>query len=69
MNYTTDIWFAGFLVRSGFPIKSIDNKQKRAGLGFELSNEEWQKQKLLWSESVDMTIKYTHEKIKDIVFQ
>lgn len=69
MNYTTDIWFAGFLVRQGNVIKNIDRSQKRARLGFDLSDEQWSKYKLLWSESEDMAIKYTHEKIKDIVFQ
>jgi hypothetical protein len=69
MNYTTDIWFAGYLMRSGFQIKHVDKSDKKAKLGFAIDAAEWQVQKLAWMESVDMSIKYTHEKIKDIIFQ
>ena len=69
MNYTTDIWFAGFLMRNGYTIKLVTKEGKKARLGFAMNDAEWQIQKLAWSESVDMTIKYTHERIKDIIFQ
>lgn len=68
-QYTTDIWLATFLVRLGHTIVDVDTKSKRARIGFELDDEAWTQAKIQWMNSKEMDIKYTQEKIKDLMFQ
>lgn len=69
MKYTTDIWLASYLINKGHPICDVRKEGKRAKLGFSVSDEEWHSLKLSWLNSVEMQIKYTQEKIKDLIFQ
>ena len=69
MKSTTDIWLAGFLVRNGHRVVKTDNSTKRAKFFFAIDGDQWQQLKLEWMESADMKIKYTHERLKDLIYQ
>lgn len=70
MKSTTDIWFASFLFRNGHKPVKIDNASgRRASFYFDIDGDDWQKLKLEFSSSEDIQIKYTHEKLKDLIYQ
>ena len=70
MKSTTDMWFASFLFRKKYKIHKIDNSSgRRALFYFDISGEDWATLKLEFGSSEDIQIKYTHEKLKDLVYQ
>lgn len=66
---TTDLWLASFLVRLGHNIVSVKKEGKRAKIVFNIDDEAWAAAKVSWLSSAEMDIKYTQEKIKDLIFQ
>lgn len=70
MKNTTDIWFASFLFGKGHKIVKIDNSSgRRASFYFDIDGDDWDKLKLEFGQSPDIQIKYTHEKLKDLIYQ
>lgn len=66
---TTDIWFAAFLKHRGFAI--IDYYVLGKGRGkykFDISSEEYKKQKMLFINSEISKIKQNMEEIKDLLY-
>lgn len=69
MKYTTDLWLASYLIGLGHPIVEVRREGKKVSLGFSLSSEQWNQYKISWLNSDEIKIKYTIEKIKDLIFQ
>lgn len=70
MKSTTDIWFSSFLFRKGHKIVKIDNSSgRRASFYFDIDGNDWDSLKLEFGQSEDIQVKYTHEKLKDLIYQ
>lgn len=69
MNKTSDMWLAAFLVRLGHPVVQLIKDGKKSYFVFKLDDEAWSQAKIMFSKSEASEIKYTIEKLKDIIFQ
>ena len=69
LKYTSDIWFASFLMLRGYKINNyIVIGKGRVKCGFALSDAEWQTLKLEFNNSELIRYKALHEQIKDLAY-
>lgn len=69
MKFTTDIWFAAFLLSKSYVIKTYDVISKnRVKCNFEISESTWQELKLEYSNSEVAKIRTLVEKVKDLSY-
>ena len=68
MYRTTDLWFAAFLIKRGYNVVDIERNGGRGSWGFEISEDEHKKLKIEFSNSEVSEIKFTIEKLKDMIY-
>jgi hypothetical protein len=69
MKSTNDIWFSAFLIKNGFEITKYDIIGRgKIKCFFTITDEQWQKLKLLFSKSELSDYKNIIDKLKDLAF-
>lgn len=69
MNTTTDLWFASFLLLSGYTVDSFEKVSTYKGrYKFNISDEDWCRMKLEFIKSDISKVKVTQEQLKDLIF-
>jgi len=69
MNKTSDIWMAAYLFRLGHKIVKVDKQANKMFFYFNIDTEAWTIAKVAFASSEESNLKYTIEKLKDIIFQ
>lgn len=69
MKYSTDLWLNAYLLLKEIPISSYELVERgKVRLYFNLSDEEWKRLKLEFSNSDFSKMKFMVEKIKDLSY-
>lgn len=67
MKFTTDVWFAAFLIHKGNKVANYDVLERgKVRCYFDLTDKEWQKFKLEFHNSELSSFKTTIDKLKDL---
>lgn len=69
IKYTTDLWFAAFLICRGYAVGTFEKTGPRRGsFGFALDEAQWKSLKLLFIDSEASQLKHAQEKLKDLLY-
>lgn len=69
MKYTTDLWFASYLISRGCPVVGFKLVGARRGsYGFAIDGDQWQQLKLEFMQSDVSKIKQIQQELKDLLY-